>query len=186
MVKRLLPVLLGLCLPLLLAAPALAAAPEAPETLNPGPVDATEATLHGILNPNATAPSEAGTYEFLYKKASPTCEGESKAPASPGVSLGIEHEAVSEPVQGLTRDTEYTVCLLARNSKGEATVGPPVTFTTTEGFGLQSLEVSAVNQNGSPDVQAGSHPYALTTSFVVNKPEEFEMTARVFGLAVTV
>jgi hypothetical protein len=34
------------------------------------------------------------------------------------------------------------------------------------GFGLQSFEFSAVNQNGSPDVQAGSHPYELTTSFV--------------------
>jgi hypothetical protein len=35
-------------------------------------------------------------------------------------------------------------------------------------FGLQSFEVSATNQNGSPDVQAGSHPYELTTSFVLN------------------
>jgi hypothetical protein len=36
-------------------------------------------------------------------------------------------------------------------------------------FGLQSFEVSATNQNGSPDVQAGSHPYELTTSFVLNR-----------------
>ena len=35
-------------------------------------------------------------------------------------------------------------------------------------FGLQSFEVSATNQNGSPDVQAGSHPYELTTSFVLS------------------
>jgi hypothetical protein len=34
-------------------------------------------------------------------------------------------------------------------------------------FGLQSFEVSATNQNGSPDVQAGSHP-DLTTSFVLS------------------
>lgn len=44
-----------------------------------------------------------------------------------------------------------------------------------EPFGLQSLDVSAVNQNGSADVQAGSHPYALKTSFYVSKPEMSEV-----------
>ncbi len=38
-----------------------------------------------------------------------------------------------------------------------------------EGFGLQSFDVSAVNRDGSVDVQAGSHPYALVTSFVFNE-----------------
>jgi hypothetical protein len=32
---------------------------------------------------------------------------------------------------------------------------------------LESANVSATNANGSPDVQAGSHPYALTTSFTL-------------------
>jgi hypothetical protein len=40
------------------------------------------------------------------------------------------------------------------------------------GFGLQSFESSAVNGDGSPDVQAGSHPYALTTSFALNESED--------------
>src|ERR1700691_2585625 len=39
-------------------------------------------------------------------------------------------------------------------------------------IGFQSLEVSAVNQDGSPDVQAGSHPFALVTSFLLDKPEK--------------
>ncbi len=38
-----------------------------------------------------------------------------------------------------------------------------------EGFGLQSFEVVAVNRDGSADVQAGSHPYALVTSFALNE-----------------
>ena len=38
-----------------------------------------------------------------------------------------------------------------------------------EGFGLQSFEVSAVNRDGSADVQAGSHPYALVTNFSFNE-----------------
>jgi hypothetical protein len=38
------------------------------------------------------------------------------------------------------------------------------------GFGLQDFSMSATNQNGSPDVQAGSHPFELTTSFTLNEP----------------
>ena len=49
------------------------------------------------------------------------------------------------------------------------------------GFGVQSFEAAATNrptpeqqanhEPGSPDVQAGSHPYALTTNFVMNESE---------------
>jgi hypothetical protein len=39
---------------------------------------------------------------------------------------------------------------------------------------LTSSEVAAVNKDGSPDSQAGSHPYSLNTSLVLNQPEEFE------------
>ena len=35
-------------------------------------------------------------------------------------------------------------------------------------FGLQKFALSARNQNGTPDVQAGSHPYALTNTFVLH------------------
>ncbi len=54
-------------------------------------------------------------------------------------------------------------------------------------FGLQSLEVSAteappaghaLNALGPVDVQAGSHPYVLTTSFLLSKPEEIEVEGK--------
>lgn len=44
-------------------------------------------------------------------------------------------------------------------------------------FGVSTFSVVAENQNGSSDVQAGSHPYALTTSFTLNEnpiPEALE------------
>jgi hypothetical protein len=37
-------------------------------------------------------------------------------------------------------------------------------------FGLQRLAVGVANQNGTPDLQAGSHPYAITTTFLLNQP----------------
>jgi len=37
-------------------------------------------------------------------------------------------------------------------------------------FGVERFAISARNQNGTPDVQAGSHPYALTATFVLTQP----------------
>jgi hypothetical protein len=39
-------------------------------------------------------------------------------------------------------------------------------------FGLQRFALGVQNQNGTPDIQAGSHPYALTNTFVTNFPLE--------------
>ncbi len=58
----------------------------------------------------------------------------------------------------------------------------PAALAVSAGFGLQSFAMSATerptveqqanHEPGSLDVQAGSHPYALTTSFVLNEGEE--------------
>src|ERR1700723_1567478 len=37
-------------------------------------------------------------------------------------------------------------------------------------FGLERMAISARNQNGTPDVQAGSHPYSLNTTFLLHEP----------------
>jgi hypothetical protein len=39
---------------------------------------------------------------------------------------------------------------------------------------VPGLAISARNQNGTPDVQAGSHPYALNTTFVLNQELPYE------------
>ncbi len=39
-------------------------------------------------------------------------------------------------------------------------------------FGLQKFAISARNENGTPDVQAGSHPYGVTNTFVLKTPSE--------------
>jgi hypothetical protein len=118
---------------LLAPAPALAAAPEAPELTVGSPVKATEATVYGILDPGlvgAPGTYETGAYRFLYKKGSASCEGEGAAPASPGLSLGAGHEELpAETLTGLTANTEYTVCLRIETAGG-TTVGPAVTFST--------------------------------------------------------
>jgi hypothetical protein len=117
------------------SAPAFAAAPETPTLTVEEPVHATGATLHGVLNPGKEG--EPGTYEmdeyeFVYK-ASKTkeCKGGSTAPVPPGLSLGGGKEEVTQPLEGLTKDTEYAVCLVVHNAaKTEKAVTPAVTFKT--------------------------------------------------------
>ena len=115
--------------------PALAVAPETPEVSVEALVPPTTAVVHGVLNPGvegAPGTYELGTYEFLYKQGKAGCEGEDKAPASPGISLGGGKEGVSETLSGLSPGTEYTMCLLVRDGiKGEHAVSAPVTFTTS-------------------------------------------------------
>jgi hypothetical protein len=117
------------------AVPALAAAPETPEVSVQALVPPTTAVVHGVLNPGvegAPGTYELGTYEFLYKKGKAGCEGEGKAPTSPGISLGEGKEGVTETLQGLSPDAQYTVCLLVRNGiKGEQAISIPATFTTS-------------------------------------------------------
>ena len=116
---------------LLSSAPALAAAPEAPELKVGVPVPATTAMLHGVLNPLKAG--EAGIYEFLYKQGKAGCAGGGKAPEPPGLMTGIEHEEVSQELSGLTANTEYTVCLRAEETTSlphEEAISSAVTFKT--------------------------------------------------------
>jgi hypothetical protein len=125
---------------LLASAPALAAAPETPE-LTVGSITATNATFHGVLSPKATQPTEGGTYKFLYKASKTECKGGSET--TQGLSMGVAHEEVGEPVGGLSPSTEYTVCLSITNLKSETTLSAPVTFTTLST--IESESVSGVN-----------------------------------------
>jgi hypothetical protein len=112
----------------LMSAPAVAAAPEAPGPVTAESLTASTAHVRGVLDPNATG--EEGTYEFLYDASKTSCVGGEKAPASPGLFFGLQGEVVAEGLSGLTAQTEYSICLLARNLKGETSVGPRATFTT--------------------------------------------------------
>ena len=117
---------------LIAAAPALAATPEAPETLPGTTVTSEAAELHGILNPNQSGGPgtyELGTYQFLYKEGA-SCVGGSPAPVPPGVTLGEGHEEVpAETISHLKTQTQYTACL-SMTVKGVTTVGSAVSFVT--------------------------------------------------------
>ncbi len=45
----------------------------------------------------------------------------------------------------------------------------PAAACARGGFGIESVEVRAEEENGTPATQAGSHPYALTVKFALNR-----------------
>ncbi len=130
-VRKLLPVIVVACCAFGSlawgAVSAFAVAPETPE-VSVGSVQATGATVQGVLNPRGMG--EAGSYEFLYREGNAGCAGGSKAPVPAGVAMGLQGEGVSEALSGLTPDTEYSVCLQYLVAGHEEARSPTVTFTT--------------------------------------------------------
>src|SRR3984885_12692726 len=65
----------------------------------------------------------------------------------------------------LHRSARLSLVLLALMVAGGVAAAPAMAE-----FGLQRFALAATNENGTPDVQAGSHPYALTSTFLLNLP----------------
>ncbi len=103
------------------AAPALAAPPpEVPEmraleaVTN---VTARTAVVHGVLDSKAASPEALVEYDFFYGGGGSTCDeaGAESAPRTPGTAAGAQGQAVEASLSGLSPDTEYSVCLGARD-----------------------------------------------------------------------
>ncbi|HEY3959361.1 MAG TPA: hypothetical protein VGL68_02515 [Solirubrobacteraceae bacterium] len=121
------------------AVPALGApAPEIPEMRAVQPVTnvtARTAVVHGVLDPKAASPEAHIEYDFFYGGGVFTCDeaGSPTAPQTPGVASGAQGEPVETSLSGLAPDTEYSVCLGARNTGGTfelSELSAPVQFKT--------------------------------------------------------
>jgi hypothetical protein len=141
----------SLCVLAFVAAPALAAPPEKPETGKAEPITATTAVLHGTLNPGAK--SEGGSYQFDYAPAETGgCAG-NVAPVSPALALGDLGEKVQETATGLEPNREYLFCveafsLLAEPSELSAAV-PFETLPAKPSIAAGSENASSVTGTGA-------------------------------------
>jgi hypothetical protein len=139
--------------------------PEPPETGDATSIEATEATLHGVLNPKHAG--EAGSYEFVYRQSASECQGgeEKRAPEPAEGALGAKGEAKEVSITGLLPGMPYTFCLLAKNAAEEAALGKPVTFTTLAAAPTVTSEsVSAVEATAAT-LGAEINPEGAATTY---------------------
>jgi hypothetical protein len=142
-------------------------------------VTQSSATLQGTVDPRGVAVSEC-RFDYdsgpsndlrlpiaLLEHSVPcvTANGEpigaGSAPVAVHADIGLLPDA---PLQS---GSLYHVRLVVSNADGES-YGGGLFATATAGFGLKQFEVSFLNQDGTPDVQAGSHPYKMVTNIVFN------------------
>ena len=127
------------------------------------------ASLSGMVNPRSGAVSscefEYGvTDEFgngPYNHSMP-CE---QTPAEIGAGSGPV--AVSAQLGGLTPGELYHFRLVASNANGAGEASGMLP-TQGVGFGIKNYEISFLNEDGTLDTQAGSHPYKFFDNFELN------------------
>jgi len=145
---------------------------------SPASVTKNSASLQGSVDPRGVPVTSC---EFEYE-ASTLQDGISKELNSPAttfdnsvpcaqapeqIGAGAGPVAVSASIGSLTPGVLYDFRLLVGNANGTtftsgrfATAGP--------GFGVKTFEVSFLNKGGSPDIQAGSHPFEMQNNIVLN------------------
>ncbi|HEX4188936.1 MAG TPA: hypothetical protein VHY83_13655, partial [Solirubrobacteraceae bacterium] len=137
-------------------------------------VTQTSATLQGTVDPRgapvescrfeyATSPSNNLTLPIFELGQSVPCVTANGAPIGGGTST----VPVSAKISGLTPGSLYRFRLAVSNANG-ATHSGGLFPTASAGFGIKQFEVSFLNQDGTPDVQAGSHPFKMLTNIAFN------------------
>jgi hypothetical protein len=136
-------------------------------------VTKTTATLHGTIDPRGV-PVTSCQFEYQATKSSniriPVSSYGQHVPCdqtAAQIGSGSGPVPVTAEISGLVPGKLYDFRVLAGNATGEnsssgrfATAGP--------GFGIRSFGIAFLNEDGTPDTQAGSHPYHMITSIALN------------------
>ncbi len=127
------------------------------------------ATLNGTVDPRGVAVSSCEfqwghTEEFgngPYDRSLPCTQRPTQ------IGAGSGPVAVSAQLEGLEAGQLYHFRLIASNADG-AGEGSALLATQGVGFGIKSFGVSFLNEDGTPDTQAGSHPFKFVNTFEMN------------------
>jgi hypothetical protein len=135
----------------------------------PGGVTKEAANLSGTVDPRGTA---VGECKFEYGITDELGSGpyDHSVPCSQTsaeIGAGSAPVAVSARLEGLEPGELYHFHLVANNADG-AGEASGLLATQGLGFGIKSSEVSFLNEDGTPDTQAGSHPFQFVDSFTLN------------------
>ena len=139
----------------------------------PTDVTKTEATLHGTVDPKGgevtsckfeygTGTSNNLTIPLARLDQSVSCEQ-----SAAQIGTGTTPVEVSAHITGLQSGSLYRFRLVATNAAGAAP-SAGMFPTAAPGFGIKNFNVLFLNQDGTPDTQAGSHPYEVVNDIEYN------------------
>jgi DNA-binding beta-propeller fold protein YncE/ribosomal protein L11 len=141
---------------------------DAPAVTAGEPTDVTReaASLSGTVDPRGVEVSEC---KFEYGVTDEWGNGpyNHSVPCEQTPEAGSGPVAVSAQLEGLVAGELYHFHLVATNANG-AGEGSGMLATQGVGFGIKEFEVNFINENGTPDTQAGSHPYQFVNYFKLN------------------
>jgi DNA-binding beta-propeller fold protein YncE len=127
------------------------------------------ATLNGAVDPRGAAITKC---EFEYGLADgfgrAAYEHKMSCEQTPGaIGTGAGPVPVSAAIEGLTAGLLYRFRLIAANATSSSE-SAGLLAAQSPGFGIKSFEVSFLNEDGTPDTQAGSHPYEFLNNIEFN------------------
>jgi DNA-binding beta-propeller fold protein YncE len=152
----------------------------APVVVSGAPVGVTQtsATLRGTVDPRgvpvsscvfeyATTPLANLTLPIQHMDHTVACVTEHGEPIGAGNSPVAVHADIGIPPETLLPGSLYHFRLVAGNANGTSP-SAGLFPTLTAGFGIKNFEVAFLNKDGTPDVQAGSHPFEMVTNAAYN------------------
>ena len=80
------------------------------------------------------------------------------------IGAGSSPVAVSAQLEGLQAGELYHFRLVASNANGPGEAGGMAAMQGV-GFGIKNYGISFQNEDGTPETQAGSHPYQFIDTF---------------------
>jgi DNA-binding beta-propeller fold protein YncE len=146
-------------------------ASDAPAVTAGAPADVTReaASLSGTVDPRGVTISSC---EFEYGVTDEFGNGPynhsvpcKQTPAE--IGAGSSPVAVSAQLEGLKPGELYHFHIVASNASGAGEASGMLP-THGVGFGIKNYEISFLNEDGTPDTQAGSHPFQFVDLFTLN------------------
>jgi hypothetical protein len=129
------------------------------------------ATLNGTIDPRGTRVTscdfEYGVADEFGRAEIPYEHEVSCTPQTGAIGAGTSSVTVSAAIGGLEPSLLYRFRLKAGNVAGSSE-SSGLLATAGVGFGVKNFQVSFLNEDGSPDTQAGSHPYELVNNIEFN------------------
>ncbi len=103
--------------------------------------------------------------EMACTLASESCTTSEAIPSYDAIQVFVSVDVASDAPEAVVNEASVS----GGGATGVSSARTLAVGSTPAGFGIDSFDLAASNEDGSPDTQAGSHPYQLTTTLELNQ-----------------